>query len=980
VRILILWELILTAIAALFPVAMLELTFGMLAIPVLLLVLAPNSSSRGEAETSSNTSNPSSSVDEINSSDAASSSGDASPTSSTLVPQILEVGVQMRSVFTCLGLIFAINLLPLVVQVSPGLIEACTVVMFVILGHLLLRKTALVHKHLQAQKQKNKEDEDCSPTHSEPTTNEEPESETVPDTPIDTPWDDADDDEMEFPSGMNVENQEADEPDEDKDLSEEPMGQEPTDMNPKLMWADVEEDDEFQHHLAKNQPKYETLTTDDLEKQKTEGSRSADGSRRRGGNEKRRREGGGKGSGKGGENSERSNSSAITAKIRACGRNGDLQGALEGVEEALAAGIQNSTEVQNALLYALVHCGEASGSSAGELFEKMKDTKQADIVSFNIMLRALLDAGKHDDAKKLLNDMGEHGLTANKVTLNELLGDRVKAKDTAGMWRVFDEMRSSGFGVTNVACSLALKALNEGTHRSEVKKTLALLDELVEPMDEALCSSAIEACLRVKELTMASDFMANLGTIKAKNKGLGLSPATYGSMIKAHGQARDLNQTWATWNAMFKNGTSPSAVTFGCMVEALVMNGTVDDAWKLVHDMLSNEEHAECVNTVIYSTVMKGFSHTRRPEMCFAVLDEMHTRGVEANTITYNTLLDACAKCSAMARVPQVFEEMKTNRVEPDKITYSTLIKGYCMVGDLDCAFDLFEEMKADGKVGLDEIVYNALIDGCGRQQKVQRAMQVLDDMRGAKIPPSNYTLSILVKLLGRAHKLNEAIALVDDFRSNYRVRPNVQVYTCLMQACLLNKRVGQALSVYNKMVTELRCLPDQKAYSVLLSGCLQANALKEAVQVARCAYLLPGKDLVSSRHEDGIVGVEHRIMQSLDSRIRSAELDEDVTQDWDEVFALSGCRSGGHGGDSKGKGSGKDGKGQRDGKGAGKDRSSGKGSGKDGKSFGKDGRNSGKDGKGFGKDKHGKDGSKDNRGSGKSRGKGKDANDSWYQ
>merc|ERR1719199_679298 len=275
------------------------------------------------------------------------------------------------------------------------------------------------------------------------------------------------------------------------------------------------------------------------------------------------------------------------------------------------------------------------------------------------------------------------------------------------------------------------------------------------------------------------------------------------------------------------------------------MNDSVDEAWKLMHEMLAKEEHAECVNTVIYSTVMKGFSHARRPDQCFAVLDEMHTRGVEANTITYNTLLDACAKCSFMQRVPEVFEEMKVNQIEPDKITYSTLIKGYCMVGDLDCAFNLFEEMKADCKVGLDEIVYNALIDGCGRQQKVQRALQVLADMKKAKISPSNYTLSILVKLLGRAHKLNEAISLVDDFRANYRVRPNVQVYTCLMQACLLNKRVAQALSVYNNMVTDLRSLPDQKAYSVLLSGCLQANALRESVQVARCAYLLPGKDLV---------------------------------------------------------------------------------------------------------------------------------------
>lgn len=939
-------------LAAMFPVALLELSFGMLALPVLLLVLAPD---KGSSEADVQATPPTSPVQ-------TEASAESNPsTSSSTLPQLMEIGLKMRSVFSCLGLIFAINLLPLFVRVSPGLIEACTVVMFVVLGHLLLSKTVLMHANLQTQKApKGKTMDEAEEDAVEPVAKaaatkmdwaeEEEEDEWRGQEQIEEQEDEID--RPQLPSTLPADYEEDDQDNQEEDEELTPAR--------KLVWADVEEDD-FQQTLAMNQP---THYPTEAPSQSQDGA-EADRHRGKSGNsakDSRHQKKGSKGGGKGSSNSEasaeKSVAAQITAKIRAAGRAGDLQGALEEVENSLKAGMENSKEVQNALLYALVHCGESAGTSAADLFEKMKANKQADVVSFNIMLRTHLDAGEHDKAKELLHEMADHGLSANKVTLNELLGDRVKAGDRVGMWRVVDEMKATGFGITNVACSLLLKALTDGTPRSEVKKTLALLDELVEPMDEALCSSAIEACIRVKELELASDFMANLGNIKAKSKSAGLSPATYGSMIKAHGQARDLEQTWATWNAMFKNGTHPSAVTFGCMVEALVMNGAVDDAWKLVHEMLSNEEVAECVNTVIYSTVMKGFSHARRPDQCFAVFDEMQARGVVANTITYNTLLDACAKCSSMSRVPQVFEEMKRNHIEPDKITYSTLIKGYCLVGDLDCAFDLFEEMKADGKVGLDEIVYNALIDGCGRQQKVPRAMQVLADMKAARIAPSNYTLSILVKLLGRAHKLSDALALVDDFKNNYRVRPNVQVYTCLMQACLLNKRVPQALTVYNQMVTELRCSPDQKAYSVLLTGCMQAGALKEAVQVARCAHGLPGKDLLAA-DGDNDVGVESKIMSMLDAKIRNANLDEDSIAGWDQVMAKAGCRSspgrsyGSGGKDSRGKGHGKDGNkgaGKSSGRDGGKGSPSGKGSGRDGsKGGGKDGNRS--KGKGKGKD-----------------------------
>merc|ERR1719478_2134495 len=149
-------------LAALFPVAMLELSFGMLALPVLLFVLAPKNRSTEDESQAAQPKPPTSSsaaADGVNSTAVAGSGGQSSASSTSALPQLIEIGVQMRSLFSCLGLIFAINLLPLFVQVSPGLIEACTVVMFVVLGHLLLSKTALVHAHLQAQKPSKKSDE-----------------------------------------------------------------------------------------------------------------------------------------------------------------------------------------------------------------------------------------------------------------------------------------------------------------------------------------------------------------------------------------------------------------------------------------------------------------------------------------------------------------------------------------------------------------------------------------------------------------------------------------------------------------------------------------------------------------------------------------------------------------------------------------------------------------------------------------------------
>merc|ERR1719359_2106453 len=109
-----------------------------------------------------------------------------------------------------------------------------------------------------------------------------------------------------------------------------------------------------------------------------------------------------------------------------------------------------------------------------------------------------------------------------------------------------------------------------------------------------------------------------------------------------------------------------------------------------------------------------------------------------------------------MDKVPPLLEAMKRDHVELDVITYSTLIKGYCHAGDVDKAFKVLSEMKSDGKLAPDEILYNSLLDGCAKQNRVDDAVRVLEDMTDSGVVASNFTMSIMVKLMGRARRLGE--------------------------------------------------------------------------------------------------------------------------------------------------------------------------------------------------------------------------------
>lgn len=553
--------------------------------------------------------------------------------------------------------------------------------------------------------------------------------------------------------------------------------------------------------------------------------------------------------------------------IKTYARQQDLASATRVFTEVRSSG--NTPMIYNCYLDACVHCGDLEGAKAH--FQEMKQLNYVDVVGYNTLLKAYLGNGCAQEAHELVREMAARGLQANKVTFNEILHSKVLTKDRCGLWNVLDEMRVAGVRPNAVTCSILLKSLTAQSLPTDVEKVIQLIDEVEDSVDEVLFSCVIEACIRIKQLDVLSDLMRRY----RKQSGFAnLTAPTYGSMIKAYGQAGNVKRVRELWQEMGEQCVKPTAITLGCMTEALVSNQLADEAWKLLNAQLDIDR--SCVNTVIYSTVLKGFAVARRIDMVFCVYQEMRCKAIPCNSITYNTLLDACAKCCAMARVGGLLEDMQASSVEPDIITYSTIVKGYCMEGDVDRAFQVLADMDGDDKLAPDEIMYNSILDGCAKQHRVDDALRLLDEMRNKGVVPSNYTLSILVKLLGHARRLSDAFKLVEDLSQKHGFRPNVQVYTCLVQACLLNRRLERALALHDTMVADVNCRTDEKVYAVLARGCLQLHQPLKAVEVVRAAYNLTGHNLASpARKNARPVGVDSRALSEVAARLRAGGKDE---------------------------------------------------------------------------------------------------------
>jgi pentatricopeptide repeat protein len=509
---------------------------------------------------------------------------------------------------------------------------------------------------------------------------------------------------------------------------------------------------------------------------------------------------------------------------------------LKCAEEVFKACPEQTACLHNTLLDIYVDAGELAFAEG----VMMKATKAglADVVTYNTMIKAHLRNGDIRRARSSVETMRSVGLTPNCITFNELI-DAAFKNDPTAVWGLIDEMQACGLKPNQVTCSILLKHVHRHSTAADVHRTLSMLNSMSEGIDEVLLSSICEACIRSGQQELLRQQLR-------RTRGPGCvvvrGAHTFGSIIRAYGFVQDLEGVWATWREMRKRHILPTSITLGCMVEALVGNDGPDAGYEMICEMLGHSSTRPLVNAVIYCSLLKGLVHQKRFDRVWEIYEEMQAdmKALQFSVATYNLLIDACARSCDMARVPTLLKEMSQQHIEPNVITFSTIVKGYCQENQLDKAFDLLEDMKHGKSFKPDEITYNTLLDGCARHGLLERGLCLLQDMQDAGVPPSNFTLSVLVKLASRSYRLEKAFDLCADISKKYRFKLNVHVYNNLINACIQHREVDRALEVFEQSVKE-RVRPDSRTYSLLGRALATEGDAKGAAGILRAAFGLSG-------------------------------------------------------------------------------------------------------------------------------------------
>jgi len=144
------------------------------------------------------------------------------------------------------------------------------------------------------------------------------------------------------------------------------------------------------------------------------------------------------------------------------------------------------------------------------------------------------------------------------------------------------------------------------------------------------------------------------------------------------------------------------------------------------------------LSSTAYRCIMTANERTN-PEFTLQLYEEMKETGVKLDRVAYNAVLCACSQHGMFDQARELFMQMDAAGLVPNGKTYGIMMKVYSCSNRPKEAVAIFDAMR-EQRHEPDRFAYHHAINACIKLQRIEYAIDVYNDMIGAKLPPCDNT------------------------------------------------------------------------------------------------------------------------------------------------------------------------------------------------------------------------------------------------
>ncbi|KAB1215888.1 hypothetical protein CJ030_MR4G010987 [Morella rubra] len=292
-----------------------------------------------------------------------------------------------------------------------------------------------------------------------------------------------------------------------------------------------------------------------------------------------------------------------------------------------------------------------------------------------------------------------------------------------------------------------------------------------------------------------------------------LDNITYSTIITCAKKCNDFDKAVEWFERMYKTGLMPDEVTYSAILDVYARLGKVEEALNLYERGRASGWKPD---QVAFSVLGRMFGESGDYDGIRYVLQEMRSLGLQPNLVVYNTLLEAMGKAGKPGLARSLFEEMVGSGLNPNEKTLTALVKIYGKARWARDALELWEQMRSK-EWPMDLILYNTLLNMCADLALEEEAERLFEDMKSLKhCRPDSWSYTAMLNIWGSGGKVDKAMELFEEM-SELGVGVNVMGCTCLIQCLGKAGRIDDMVRVF-VVSLEKGVKPDDRLCGCLLS------------------------------------------------------------------------------------------------------------------------------------------------------------------
>ncbi|CAH9140009.1 unnamed protein product [Cuscuta epithymum] len=220
-------------------------------------------------------------------------------------------------------------------------------------------------------------------------------------------------------------------------------------------------------------------------------------------------------------------------------------------------------------------------------------------------------------------------------------------------------------------------------------------------------------------------------------------------------------------------------------------------------------------NCVVWSAMMTSFTDNGHFIEAIKLFLKMLVLGNKPVSENFENLVIAYTNMGALQLGKGVHGYLIRNSLYISKTLKTSILNMYIKCGKISSARICFDEMASSRDV----VMWTSMIEGYGTHGLGSEAVRLFRAMvEEGPEQPNSVTFLSLLSACSHSGLLTEGVEILHSMKTRFKVEPDLNHYTCIVDLLGRLGKVKEALT----MVMKLAVLPDSRVWSVLLSASLR--------------------------------------------------------------------------------------------------------------------------------------------------------------